>query len=386
MDWRGWWVMLCSQWANGGSPVAASPTRRLVRWCWMRVLCVAGTVAAVAACSPSAPFVCVTDSECRDADGQGRCEPDGFCSVPDSTCESGHRYVTLSGAERSGQCVAVAGTDSSSTGTAEDSTGVGSGTAASSSDGPSVDATGDSSSETSAVTSASSSGTSGVGAGSDSTTGAPVDPDLVAWYRLDALVGDGVLDSTPQGHHASCTDCPSEADGVIGGAMELDGMGQYFVVPYDPAFNVQNRTLCVWIWVESEPTEFLTIVGKPVGMANGNSWELGLNVGMTGTNVVAAWTDEMDFQGLSAPLPGIRQWVFVASTVSDETARLYIGETLVDEEPLAVLSTFDTSDVLIGADIDSQVVENFFHGRIDDLRIYDRALSAEELEAVMQGE
>ncbi|MEM6991529.1 MAG: LamG domain-containing protein [Myxococcota bacterium] len=347
----------------------------------------AAIVAFGASCARPTPFVCATDSQCEGADGRGRCEADGFCSVPDASCESGHRYSALSGPDHAGLCVAAVAGDSTGTAPGGSSTDIGGGTATGTTSGPSVDVTGGSGSDT--LTTSGTSSTRGTTRGdpsTGSTTGGGLDPDLVAWYRMDALAGDGVLDSTAHGHDGTCADCPAEVAGTIDGALELDGMGQFVVVPYDPAFDIQTWTLSAWIWVGSEPAGFRTIVGKPLGIGVANSWELGVNQGMAGARLVAGWSDGPGYQGLDFTLPGIQQWVFVAATVSDDTATLYIGDTVVDEKVLAIQSEFDASDIHIGADIDDQMLDNFFHGRMDDVRIYARALTTEELGIVMQGD
>src|SRR5688500_19483060 len=53
---------------------------------------------ALPACTSVEPFRCDVDAECAGTGGEaGRCEPDGFCSFPDSSCDGGHRYGTHSG-------------------------------------------------------------------------------------------------------------------------------------------------------------------------------------------------------------------------------------------------------------------------------------------------
>jgi len=65
---------------------------------------------------------------------------------------------------------------------------------------------------------------------------------------------------------------------------------------------------------------------------------------------------------------------------------MYLDGELVDEEVVTVVPAFDESNIYIGADVDDEVLENFFFGRIDDLRIYRRALSSEEVAIVMTGD
>lgn len=56
-------------------------------------------------CVPSGQFRCVDAASCSRR-AEGMCEPDGWCSYPDLTCESERRYSELAG-ERASECVEV---------------------------------------------------------------------------------------------------------------------------------------------------------------------------------------------------------------------------------------------------------------------------------------
>jgi hypothetical protein len=68
-----------------------------------------GPVAAAAlacACSPfgGGEFACAQDDQCSGGPSGGRCEADGRCSFPDSTCASGRKYGGFAG-DKSNTCV-----------------------------------------------------------------------------------------------------------------------------------------------------------------------------------------------------------------------------------------------------------------------------------------
>ena len=62
---------------------------------------------APAACLPDAVYQCATDEQCADLDPSARCEDVGYCSRPDQTCESGHRFHEYAGDGLHGQCTDV---------------------------------------------------------------------------------------------------------------------------------------------------------------------------------------------------------------------------------------------------------------------------------------
>lgn len=59
---------------------------------------------ALGACIKPGVFECEVDTQCEHAGVAGTCEPTGACSFPDSSCSSGKRYGSLSGAQ-SDRCV-----------------------------------------------------------------------------------------------------------------------------------------------------------------------------------------------------------------------------------------------------------------------------------------
>ena len=75
------------------------------------------TSAALSACLNFSPFGCQDDSEC-DSEAAGRCEAVGYCSYPDSACETGYSFEPNAGDGLGGECVTLggSGTDLSSTG------------------------------------------------------------------------------------------------------------------------------------------------------------------------------------------------------------------------------------------------------------------------------
>lgn len=70
-----------------------------------RAIWLVGLAVAAGCTSANATFTCADSSACTHQGVAGICEPDGFCSFPDATCQSGRRYGDFSPAERAGQCV-----------------------------------------------------------------------------------------------------------------------------------------------------------------------------------------------------------------------------------------------------------------------------------------
>jgi hypothetical protein len=86
------------------------------------------------------------------------------------------------------------------------------------------------------------------------------------------------------------------------------------------------------------------------------------------------------FLDSATPIPE-RKWTHVASTYDGATLRIYVNGVL--DHSLAVTGTTcaNADALIIGAKVkpSAGISEAYFDGRIDDVRVYRRALSASEI-------
>lgn len=336
-------------------------------------------------------FTCHSDAQCV-GEGMGLCQPDGYCSFPAADCPSGQRYGEHSG-PRAGQCVAEGG-DAGSTGEPTTTTTTG---PASADTEPALDtgegnttATADDGTTTVEPLTSGPVVTTGDDAttGEGTTTGEPVDPDLVLWLALDrAPLGD-VPDASSYMGNGACegAGCPEGGRGVVGGGAWFDGTDDVITVPHAPWLETTEAyTIAAFIRIGDVPLDFRSVMAKPFGPALANSWELYfqgqlLYTGMSGAadgeywEVTSPWAFPPD------------AWVHVASTWDGSLLTLWLdGDAVGSIEVPAIV--FDEQAIHVGADDDHDVTGpvGYFLGGVDDVRVYRRALTAEELAALASG-
>ena len=73
-------------------------------------------------------------------------------------------------------------------------------------------------------------------------------------------------------------------------------------------------------------------------------------------------------------------WTHLASTYDGTALRLYVNGRLVSEKAVSGRLRAGRSPLQIGGDA---VLGEFFRGKIDDVRVYDRALSTRDVMADM---
>lgn len=328
---------------------------------------------------------------CEDVDdcgSDGTCEASGFCSFPDGACPSGQRYGEHAGDGLAGACVDELGTSSgpdTTQGSAVSST-----TSITTS---SVD-TGDDTATTTPVTATSTSAESSTAGdevgpessddGSSSESGDPIDPDLVAWYRFENPDGIGA-DSGPNGLHGHCEDgqCPVQIEGVVGAAAQFDGIDDYIhVADAAPFYTIDGWTVALWMRFDLIDEGHLRMaISRQYGQSFGNTYEVYLHdwIGdgpvLLYLGIASLSTDDR----IEAELPvGVGEWMHVVGTWDGALGSLYLDGQLVGELPMEV-SMFDQHDLLIGADQNEGPATSFWPGAVDEVRIYDRALTADEV-------
>jgi hypothetical protein len=161
--------------------------------------------------------------------------------------------------------------------------------------------------------------------------------------------------------------------------LRFDGRDDYLAVPDCPGLQVEAYTVELWLNADGKPEEAETgIVGKPG--RNFNVW-LHDNGAIAHRFHNGAATDA----GIPDTPPGAiawNQWHHVAITNDGTTAKTYIDGQLMAEgssdEPLIV----DRTPLYIGRHLDGEP-RGYFNGQMSDIRIWNRARTAVEIEAEM---
>jgi hypothetical protein len=207
----------------------------------------------------------------------------------------------------------------------------------------------------------------------------PPDPSLIAHWKFDDNPANGsVLDSTGNGHNGVCVPpaCPSLVAGVDGGGYRFDpALAQVIVVPDSTAFR-GVFTIAAWMYTDNTGNQ-IAVMSKPVGSGTGNSWQL--------ENLT---DDRVSFSGgsvhsLTSPNPVPQMtWAHLAGTWDGTTKRLYINGVMVASTASQI--SYDAHDLFLGADQNNGSLALPFDGVLDDLRVYNRVLTAQEIQVLAQ--
>ena len=210
---------------------------------------------------------------------------------------------------------------------------------------------------------------------------------LVAYYNFEGLagsVGETVADQSGRGHNGVCRQDQSTLKAPIivtgpdglGNALNFDG-SFYVQIPNHADFNLTNNaTVAAWVSVDTFDQAFQTI------FCRGDwSWRLHRN---SSSDLVSFHMNGLANGYGPDGTTNIRlpkRWLHVVGTYQNGVgARLYINGALEATASVSgLINTSGNDPVTIGAQIDNGTLRRQWKGQIDEVRLYNRALSAADV-------
>ncbi len=202
---------------------------------------------------------------------------------------------------------------------------------------------------------------------------------LIAWWKLDEGSGITAADSSGNKHNGMLFGDVSWIDGITGGALIFDGDGDYVDMGTDPAFDITNQiTVSAWIKVNAFDKDWQTIIAK-----GDRAWRLQRNwnkntLEFACSGLVVPGSDWGPIYGNIDVNDG--HWHHIVGVYDQEKICLYIDGSL--DESAAAPGTIRVNEEPVYIGGNSQMPDRFWNGLIDDVRIYNYALSAEEISEI----
>jgi hypothetical protein len=203
---------------------------------------------------------------------------------------------------------------------------------------------------------------------------------LVAHWRFDEKTGKQVTDASGHGHTGQVRGNPKWTDGIAGSALLLDGKGDYVQIGMSPEFSMTGQiTVAAWFKIASFDKESQAIVTK-----GDRAWRLQKNRGTHSLLFACSGLKTADEWGATRGHTKVddNRWHHAVGVYDGTRIALYIdGKLDASARASGPIATND-EPVLIGEN--SERPDRFWHGLIDEVRIYSYALSENEIVALDQ--
>ena len=206
-------------------------------------------------------------------------------------------------------------------------------------------------------------------------------PGLVAAYNFNEGVGSTVTDRTGLGHTGTIAGATWTTQGRFGGALTFDGVNDWVtVVDANDLDFTTGMTLEAWVYpttMGSGSWRTVLLKERPGGEVY-NLYAHATNV--TATYVVRAAQPSVPLDARAPTQLPVNTWSHLAATYDGSMLRLYVNGTQVGTRTVAGPLLTSSGVLRLGG---NSVWGEYFSGRLDEIRIYNRALTTAEIQANM---
>jgi len=204
---------------------------------------------------------------------------------------------------------------------------------------------------------------------------------LIGHWQFEETSGDQTRDSAG-GNHGLLRGAARVA-GKFGGAIECK-QDALVEVPHSASLDDMNEgfTVCAWVNRSADAT-WNMIVSREIG--SGPSEYFGLAV-VKNKALFSVDADGAHYKNTkSAEDMPVGEWIHLAGTYDNASLKLYVNGKLAKSELYAGSFKYqDENPIIIGGNTNSKgkTWVDCFHGRIDDVRLYNRALNEDEIKQI----
>lgn len=232
-------------------------------------------------------------------------------------------------------------------------------------------------------------GTNKVNSGSQSSVnGSTLNQGLISYWSLNgADVTDKVYDRSGAGNNGyfyNGATSTAKVQGKLGQGISLDGVDDY--VRSSTLVNTAVVTVSAWVKISSRPSPSDGfIAGFVNGIGNGNH-DKNLLIKTDGKLYFYVYDGAQKTTSAPASAIPLNTWVHVVGTADGTTARTYLNGVEVGSVAAGnTFTSYTVPNIFIGGATGNAFVGGTYMAQsIDDVRVYNRALSAAEIKQLYQ--
>jgi len=196
---------------------------------------------------------------------------------------------------------------------------------------------------------------------------------LVGSWRFDEETGSTAKDSSPYGNHGTIYGA-TRVRGIIGKALSFDGEDDYVEVNDSESLDITDEiTITLWLKRKNNDTSIIFKAGGSLGSGTGSGYRVILDEDNKISFNLRHGSSE-DWVTCNSTIPA-DVFTFIVVTFDGSVAKIYVNSEL---DKTGYMSPCWTNDVPLRIGHRGWN-PNYFNGTIDEVRIYNRALSPGEI-------
>jgi len=213
------------------------------------------------------------------------------------------------------------------------------------------------------------------------------DKSLVGYWNFNENSGSTAHDKSTYSNDGTLNNNPQWTNGKFGNALEFDGVDDYVDCGSDPSLDITDE-ITIEVWINPATAQEVCgdgetgnygVAGKAEEGISGTVWSWQLRYGspdncrlgfqFNGDPEGSRWVTVN--QNLT---PG--EWYHIVGTFDGTDIKCYLNGALKDTNQISGIKSSNAKLFIA-----EEGWHNYFHGLIDEVRIWNRALSEEEIEA-----
>jgi hypothetical protein len=217
--------------------------------------------------------------------------------------------------------------------------------------------------------------------------------ELVAEWKFDEGSGNIAYDSSGKINNGTLINNPTRVDGKLGKALSFDGINDYIEIASSPSLNSITTQITILAWVKTDFAQRGTIIDNwfydrtvtpqigerayvftALSGADAGKFDFGLSPQGDGSGLI--WLTS------NTAVPS-NQWTHVAFVSNGTITAIYLNGNLDASTSAPNQIHVSNRPIHIGAwnakEVGYPEFSTFFNGVLDEVKIYNRALSAEEI-------
>ncbi|HEC02837.1 MAG TPA: LamG domain-containing protein, partial [Phycisphaerales bacterium] len=199
------------------------------------------------------------------------------------------------------------------------------------------------------------------------------DPDLICWWQLDEGQGTTVLDWSGHGYDAVFTGAPQWVEGYDDTALNFNGISDSVIARLEAEETWQAYTVTVWakanvLWQSVNSCVFANHITYATDTPS-------MQISFDDNNNYQYHGSVDEIIG-----PATTGWAHLAVACDGPTTTVYYNGNLVSSVATGAGDPVFTK-FAIGI---NRAEDNWFDGAVDDLRVYNKVLTQEEIQLVLR--
>jgi len=204
--------------------------------------------------------------------------------------------------------------------------------------------------------------------------------ELIGWWRLDEGSGTMAVDSSGYGNDARFEGAPVWVDdGKLGKALRFNGSSDYLAAPDSESLDINADQLSIAAWINGEDWPAANhVVRKIADTGTGSIYMIRVQPDTVRVYLNTS-AGETIVQGTTPLLTN--EWAHIALIYNGAEARIFVNGQLDVSSDVSGEVTQSNNELRIGRGEPA----GYFVGMIDDVRLYNHALTESELLSAMEG-